>query len=177
MQQYPLDVVFFNDLNGFRDSCARTSPHGPGYCYTGPTVGLLDNNHGFIRPSGAILDVCLSAQNDSVGNSVSGNVIVQLYAVDMFNKVNATQLEQSSGYRVIAQRTMALNGEQPQHGFITGGPGTSLTTSELDALALAASSNTGGIRFGLRFWNDPSCPAASALKLIQWSGRLALGPA
>jgi hypothetical protein len=175
MLQYPLALDFFTELGGFADSCPRTSPHGPGYCYTGPTIQLLDNNLGFEQPANGLLQISLSAQPGENDSYVSGNVIVQLYAVNVFSSVNATQLELTPGFREIAHRTMPVNSGGIQHGFAPGGPTPSLQPSELAALALAANSNTGGVSLGLRFWNDPSCPNAATLKIIQWAGRLSLG--
>jgi hypothetical protein len=131
---------------------------------------VLDGNQGIATPSGCLFNVCLSCAPKSDGSPASGTVLVQLYRVDAFSSVNATALEQTAGFQVIAQRSVSVCSTGITH------PPSSLQPAEVALLGLATGSNKGGVTYGVRFMNDPNCPSFKDLRVIEWSAKLCPAP-
>jgi hypothetical protein len=181
MRQLPAIITFFSEIGGFVDPHPLVSPHGPGYCYTTPTNTVLDGDQGIQKPGNGLFDICLSADKGPNGESVSGYVYVELYALNAFSAVSGDPTK-AAGYRQVALRKVQINsdGITHYHALKPGDPSTSLTGEELAQLAVPAYTvggvRTGGITLGIRMWNDPQCPNATTLKVVQYSAKLSVGP-
>jgi hypothetical protein len=178
VQQYQNQIEFFNWCPPYPAQSPLTDWHVPGNCYTSSTRTVLDNRLGIAKPGNAQFDVCLSAVPNADGSVCTGAVQVELYALDAFSCVPCANPQQQPSYRQIGVWTANVASNGVVHA------GGALTPAQLSMLAVAAGAigtdgvhPVGGITFGLRLRNDPSCANASTLRVTQYSAVLSFGPA